>query len=163
MTAPMHENTNEKTMIEAARYVDGQLDTPQRAAFEARLLREPDLRAAVQETRALRLVIAHAAADEPPVVPPTFRTRVLQEIRRVPSREELLEDVAEATAEPGAAFATARRLLAAAALIFGLALLMFSGLLRSADHARLEATPGVLKQLDELDAKIKAAIQERGK
>ena len=158
----MNHPQNEKLMIEAARYVDGELSAELRSAFEARLPRDHALAQAVSETRELRLLFAPSRDPVPPVLSPGFRTRLLQEVRSLPSRDDLLAELGEEgelEQAQGASSETARRLLLAAALIFGLALLMFSGLLRGADTARLEATPDLLRRLDKLDVQIKTNLQ----
>lgn len=149
-----HPEPDEPTMLSAARYVDGQLSAEARVDFEARLLREPALARAVQATRELRAPFAIVRDDAPPRLPPDFAARVVVASRRLPTAAERGVD----TADTGT-FALARRLLIAAALILGLGLLMFAGLLRHADSGRLEAAPVQQKKLDDLDAKIRATLR----
>jgi anti-sigma-K factor RskA len=113
------------------RYVDGELDGGARDELERRMLRDA----------ALRALLASAAA---PVAgaPAGFAARVLGEVRRLPSRAELVAPGGEpgiTERELARTVAFARRLFVAAVLIGGLALLIWAGLLRRADSARVEA------------------------
>lgn len=136
---------------EVQRYVDGELQGAALAEFEARLLRDAALRAAVEESRSLRAVLASAAAPAA-AAPAGFAARVLDEVRRLPSRAELAADGAGDDRDLAHVVAMARRLFVAAVLIGGLALLIWAGLLRRTDSARVEASDR--KALLELQQRI---------
>lgn len=146
-------------MIAAARYVDAQLAPEARAEFELRLVREPLLASAVRATQELRAPFSFERQQDPPRLRPDFAARVLEASRRLTTAAERGVIVPDAGATHGGSFSFARRLLVAAALILGLGLLMFAGLLRRADSGRLEAAPVQQKKLDELDAKIRATLR----
>jgi hypothetical protein len=137
------------------RYVDGELRGAVLAEFEARLLRDAALRAAVDESRALRAVLASAAASDA-AAPAGFASRVLDEVRRLPSRAELATEATGERQDLTHVVAMARRLFVAAVLIGGVALLIWAGLLRRADSARVEASDR--KAMVELQQRIE---QER--
>ena len=163
MNTPHDPEVDDPTMLDAARYVDGQLSPAERAAFAMRLSREPALATAVRLTQSLRAPFAAVRDAESSQLSPGFAARVLHAARRLPTPAErgvaapgqLLDDsLADTTALP-----LARRMLVAAAFIFGLGLLTFGGLLRRGDSSRLEAAPVLLKKLDDLDAKIRAGLR----
>jgi anti-sigma factor RsiW len=158
----MHPDLPEPTILEASRYVDGQLTKAECLAFELRMQRDPQLLLAVEAVRALRVPFAAAAAVPPPPAPAGFSKRVLQAVRRLPVADETGPGATLEPSEVGVV-QLVRRSLLAAALIFGLGLLMFAGLLRRADSSRLEAAPGTHKKLlDDLDQKIKARLEKPG-
>ena len=135
------------------RYVDGQMDAAERERFESRLQREQELHDAVDATRAGSVALREAAA-EPMRAPATFAAGVLQQVRHLPSRDELVQitDAEEAhAASVELAIAHGRRLLVAAVVVFGLSMLFCMGLLRR-DAEELSAKPAedqkLMKQLD---------------
>lgn len=144
---------------ELQRYVDHELNDPERTAFEAKLLRDPALRDEVDGLRALRKVFRASAEETAPQPSAGFRARVLA---RAATAAEL-ESVTTAAGSDTDSLLNpllvwAKRSLIAAAVIAGLSLLVLSGALRSADSGRLEASEAdVQKAMAELDAQMRAA------
>ena len=135
-----------------ARYLDGELVGDQRLEFEKRLVADAALRAAADSLCAQRLRIR--AAD--PAVPAgpvsgDFAASVVQQVRRMPSRSDL---VAQSTAEAAAATAVdyARHLMVAALVVCGFGLLFGLKVLVAPDTGALQATE---QELLDLDAKVK--------
>ncbi len=144
-----HHLTEEDQML-VARFVDGELDAPARREFETRLADEPALRAAVDELTQTSSLFDAGRAEATPQPSEGFQDRVLREIRRLPTGQEL------ATAGSGdvAHFeAFCRRLMVAAVLLIGLGVLVFAGILRQSDTGKLEASPQeVREEMERLDA-----------
>jgi anti-sigma factor RsiW len=138
----------EEDVHAVARYVDGEMAHDDRVAFESRLAADPGLASEVEELAGLRRMFAPERVTQGPAPSSGFRARVLAE-------------VAGHTAERGPERETfdvfCRRIVVAAALLFGLGVLVFAGLLRRADTGRLEASPAEIhKEMDRLDALIRA-------
>jgi anti-sigma factor RsiW len=135
---------DERTM---QRYVDGELSESDAAAFAARLLREPGLRA---EVAALEALTARMTPAAPPAAPSDFTANVLTAVRRLPERAQL--EQAEVTAS---AVRLCVRVLVAAGLLLGLGLAWHAGLLDQGGADTLEAAPAVIEQeLERLDQQI---------
>jgi len=134
------------------RFLDGELVGDETVACRARLEREPLLRQALQamQDRARGFVTVRSEAM---VAPAGFNAKVLAAARRLPERAALRE------AEVGASVVVmCRRLLLAAAILFGIGFLWHSGLLdgglldgRATDS--LQATPreAVDREMKRLD------------
>lgn len=150
-------NPNPRDLL-LQRYHDGELDADARAAFEQRLLSEPELRQRLDALRALGAGFAGARADVRRA-PAGFAATVVAGVRRLPSREEMQrEEVA------GAAIVVCRRLLLAAAILIVTALTFHFGLFRH-QPSTLQATPDEVQQeMDRLDAMVTggAATEARG-
>jgi anti-sigma factor RsiW len=149
---------NKQDEIRLARYLDGEMPTAERAEFDTRLQRDPILRAALdsaeEPSRALR-----DARQEPLRAAANFSATVLDRVRRMPSRDELVQ--LTATEENIAAFITyGRRLLVAAVVLFGLGLLFGFNLVRNDHGPELQAI-GDKKLMKELDTKVKQILRER--
>ncbi len=141
------------------RYVDAALSAPERAAVERRLLAEPLLRAAVEQQRAARVWL-RAAAEKEPLPSPTagFAARVLDSVRRLPSRDELLA-AEEVVGVDASLLVLARRIIAAALVVFAVGMAVWGGVLRHTDPVRLEASD--IRRIEQLDAQIEAATARR--
>jgi anti-sigma factor RsiW len=134
------------------RFLDGELSPEAGAALRARLAAEPDLAAAVEAARALR--VPFAAAKAAPGAPAGFAGRVVAAVRQLPSRAQL--EGAEAAA---VVLRVCRRVLVAAAVLFAVGLAMRSGWLELGLGAPLQAAPDeVQSELQRLDR----LILERG-
>ena len=141
--------------IRLARYLDGEMTTAERAEFDARLQRDPILRAAMdsaeEPSRALR-----DARQELSPASANFSATVLDKVRRMPSRDELVQLTASEE-NIAAVVAYGRRLLVAAVVLFGLGLLFSLNLLGN-DHGPQLRAIGDKKLMKELDVKI---LEER--
>lgn len=120
------------------RYVDGELAGATLGEFERRLLRESRLRESVAELRAVRRALA-AAASAPASAPAGFSARVLDEVCRLPRRDDRRRQADAVDGEIAAMRVMAHRVMVAAVLLCGLALLVWAGLLRRADSGRVDA------------------------
>ena len=147
----------EADLLACARYVDDEFDAVQRDQFEQRMAAEPALRAHVEELQGMRGMFR---AEPAPAVQPSlgFQARVLDEIRRLPTGEQL----ASVDRAGGIEFESyCRKFLVAAALIIGIGVLVFAGLLRQADSGELEATPEAIRaEMEQLDSRITDQIRE---
>lgn len=139
------------------RFLDGELAGDEAAACRARLEREPLLRQGLQELqdRARGFAIARTTGV---VAPAGFTAGVLAAVRRLPDREALR------AAEVGPDLVVlCRRLLLAAAILFGIGLLWQSGLFVGRSTDTLQATPSVIdREMQRLDAIIQSGIGEPG-
>ena len=138
------------------RFLDGEMDSAQAVAFEARLAAEPVLRRGLEDATALRagFAAAHAGGPAPRA---GFTAGVLAAARGLPSRQQMKRD--DVTAD----FVRAsRRVLIAAAVLFGISLAWFAGLVSSRRSGTLEAVPTweVQKEMERLDALIKSGALE---
>src|SRR5262245_63790693 len=134
------------------RFLDGEMDSAQAVAFEARLAAEPRLRLRLEDERALRagFAAAHAGGPAPRA---GFTAGVLAAARCLPSRQQLKRD--EVVAE----FVRAcRRVLVAAAVLFGISLAWHAGLMNGRRSDTLQAAPSweVEKEMKRLDALIES-------
>ncbi|MCA8943509.1 MAG: hypothetical protein KDB80_13175 [Planctomycetes bacterium] len=137
----------------ASRYVDEELDDREVVKFEARLAAEPKLREFVAELRDDRAWFAAGKAEAPPTPSEGFKARVLRDVHRLPRAEELSDE--QAPAQTMAFEVACRRIMVAAALLIGIGLLVFGGLLHTADSGKLDASPAeIQRKMEELDAVI---------
>jgi hypothetical protein len=158
-------------LLLAQRYADGELRGEDLARCEQRLLRETALRSCVDELRALRGCFTPGRAEDPAPAPragPKFAAAVLAQVRRLPSRAELLAEPRERGEVEQVELQVARvgrRLIAAAALIFTLALLIVSGVLRPVGGRAVEASKNeVQKLIEQIQARDGAdALAPRGR
>lgn len=134
-----------------ARYVDGEMAGDECSNFEQRLGQDSALRvaeaAARQQSQGIR--------DADPLVvaaPDGFAASVLDSVRCMPSREDLIQQCAEEEAVV-AVVGYARRLLIAAVLVCGFSVLFGLKILVSADTGKIVASE---QELKELDAKVRA-------
>src|SRR5262245_46257659 len=96
------------------RFLDGEMDSAQAVAFEARLAAEPRLRRHLEDASALRAGFAAADAGAP-APRAGFTAGVLAAARCLPDRQQLKRD------DVMADFVRAcRRVLIAAAVLFGI-------------------------------------------
>ena len=133
------------------RFLDGEMDSAQAVAFEARLAAEPPLRRRLEDARALRAGFAGAHAGGP-TPRAGFTAGVLAAARCLPSRPELKRDdvVVEFVR-------TCRRVLIAAAVLFGISLAWHAGLMNSRRSDTLTAAPNEIEQeMKRLDALIES-------
>lgn len=133
------------------RLLDGELPATEAAAAEARVAASSELRAWLQQQRALRA--GFVAGREPArTASPGFAAGVMAAVRRLPSRPELI------AAQQGVDFVRlCRRILIAAAVLFAVGLAWHSGLLDSRAHDQLQAAPDEIQQeMERLDALIQA-------
>ena len=138
------------------RFLDGEMDSAQAVAFEARLAAEPRLRRHLDDARALRAGFAEAHVGGP-APRAGFTAGVLAATRCLPSRQQLKRD--EVVAE---LVRTCRRVLIAAAVLLGLSLALHAGLVNSRRSDTLEAVPSaeVQQEIERLDALIKSGALE---
>jgi anti-sigma factor RsiW len=139
------------------RFVDGELGGVEHAAFARRVAADADLRAAIDDLRKHRRLVRSADDAVGPMagVPVGFAARVLDSVRRMPSREELvrLSDEGDWIAE---VVGFARRLVVAAAVILGVALLLGLLALGAPDTENLSASATEeLRQIDQRVLKLK--------
>jgi hypothetical protein len=158
----------ESDRLLAQRYADGELHGDDLARCEQRLLREPALRACADELRSLRALFAADRSGRPAPAPgPDFAAAVLNQVRRLPSRAELLAEPSERGEVEQVQLLVARtgqRLLAAAALIFAVAMLIVSGVLRPVGGSSLEASKNdVRKLMEQIQARDGDALAPRGR
>lgn len=138
------------------RFLDGELDAAAAAAFRERMAADPELRGELAGERALRAGFVAARADV--VVAPTgFTAGVLASVRRLPARDQIeRQEVGDRVVR------LCRRLLLAAAVLFGLGLVWHSGLFEERAD-RLEAAPDeIQREMERLDALIRADSGEVG-
>lgn len=142
---------NDEALI--TRYADGVLTGDALADFERRLLADPALRAAAEAQRETHGWLGRArdaedrnakgsdANSRRDSVAPGFAGAVLAATRRLPSREELQAEIDPfVERELSHTARTARMLCIAAAVIFGMSLLTWGGLLQDSDPQHLEAS-----------------------
>lgn len=130
------------------RFLDGELDAAAAAALRARLAAEPDLSRSLAAEQILRGGFAAARATA--IAPPAgFTAGVLAAVRQLPARDQIeREEVADRVVR------LCRRLLVAAAIVFGLGLVWHSGLL-DARSDKLEAAPDEIRtEMQRLDSLI---------
>jgi anti-sigma factor RsiW len=144
-------------LMEVQRYVDGELSPERRTAFEARLGDEPALAAALESARAQRHLFADDPARELPPKPLDVAEAVMDQVRRLPRREELMQlvegdELAGVVASTGRGWLIAAAILLVAALLFGAQLIRPSG---GKAHARDQV------ELQRLD-KIYRRLQQEG-
>jgi len=133
------------------RFLDGEMDSAQAVAFEARLAAEPRLRRRLEDESALRagFAAAHAGGPAPRA---GFTAGVLAAARRLPSRQQIERD--DVTAD----FVRAcRRVLIAAAVLFGISLVWYAGLMSSrSDTLQAVDSREVQQEMKRLDALIES-------
>jgi anti-sigma factor RsiW len=138
------------------RFLDGEMDSAQAVAFEARLAAEPRLRRRLEDETNLRagFAAAHAGSPAPRA---GFTAGVLAAARRLPSRQQLERD--EVVVD---LVRSCRRVLIAAAVLFGICLAWYAGLMNSLSDT-LQAAPAgpapraeVEKEMKRLDALIES-------
>ncbi len=133
------------------RFLDDAMGGDEVVAFHARIEAEPHLR---QELQALQQQQrAFQDAGRPVVAAPAgFTAGVLTAVRRLPNRTELQQ------AQLGEGMARfCRRLLIAAALLFGLGIAWHAGVFGDDRADTLEAAPAdVAREMERLDALIRA-------
>lgn len=142
------------------RYVDGEMTADESLRFERELAVDSELAAAVAELRDLRKCFDGERTAPPPRLRPGFADRVVGAVRRdaLP-----VVDRGASAAELVVFERWSRRIVVAAVLVAGLALLLFAGLLRSADTGQLQASPAEIQRIMEaLDREIRDAAIVRG-
>ena len=132
------------------RLIDGELSPGERAEFERRVDAEALLRGAVETAREQARLISSTDA-EPMCAPPDFSSAVLDRIRRMPSRDDLMRQTHDEEVEAEVAV-FARGLMVAAAILLGLSVLfglkMFE---ESGSPQELQAEDDqMIEQIDEL-------------
>ncbi len=149
-------NKQDETRI--ARYLDGEMGDAESKEFDVRLQKDAILCAALRTAQEQSRVL-HDACPEPPRASVNFGTAVLDKVRRMPSRDEL-EQITASEENIAAVIVYGRRLLVAAVVVFGLALLFSFNLLRNDEGSALQANDDK-KLMDQLDAKVKKLQAER--
>lgn len=150
----------------AARYADGEMTGLERAGFEARLAKEPELQAVVSEVESLRGWF-RGGRDEP-LVPasPGFKASVLAAARRLPTRDELLTQEAALDRE-SELVDWSRRISLAAALVFGVSMLWFMSVRLSGPTVLYADENALQREIERLDEEIRArdadASESRGR
>lgn len=144
-----------------ARYLDGEMTAGQRADFESRLAEDPALQAAEAEARQQ----SGAIRDSDPLlfgsrIPVGFATSVVQSVRQMPSREDLIAKGVEEEAVC-VAIGHARRLLTAAVVVCGVSLLFGLKVLVAPDTGSLQASQQELQELDKKVKEMKTAELQR--
>ncbi|MEM7199273.1 MAG: hypothetical protein AAF628_03345 [Planctomycetota bacterium] len=153
-------NGRERDEHLVARFIDGMLHSEELAAFERRQLSEPTLRAMVEEQREARdwLTRDRAACDAAEPTRRSIAGAVLAEVRRLPSRAELeRHEITEAAEQ--SVLRLSRALLVAAALVFAVSALFWSGLMQGTDPRHLEASDR--QRIEAIDHAIDAAEAQR--
>ncbi len=147
----------ESNEILAARYVDGEMSADEGHSFQKRLAREPGLQASVHKVEEVRAWFRRSRHQ--PLIPPNplFTGSVIAAARRLPTRDELLaQDIQEHDYE-SELVTYARRISLAAAVVFGLCLLLFGTLQVQPDAAQLVASPDRVRlEMERLDRAIRA-------
>ncbi|MCB9879121.1 MAG: hypothetical protein H6835_16115 [Planctomycetes bacterium] len=139
------------------RYLDRELSADESAAFAGRLLTDATLRDRVQQAEALRAPLLAAAAAPTPRASMAFTQKVMAEVRRQPSREQLMRfDLSASTLR------VCRRILLAAAVLCAIGAAALTGLFDRPGADTLQAAPGEVQQeIDRLDAAIRADQQRQ--
>ncbi|MCA8954046.1 MAG: hypothetical protein KDE27_31350 [Planctomycetes bacterium] len=144
--ADIEPTTDDQRLLQKFR--DGELGPSESTAFAARLAAEPTLRAGLQELE--ELTRGFAADRARTFTPPAgFTASVLAEVRQLPNRLELRQIEVS-----GVALTLCRRLLLAAAILFGIGLCWHAGLFPNDRSDKLEAAPAdeLQQEIDRLDA-----------
>jgi len=136
------------------KFRDDEMSADESVAFEARLQAEsPDaesLRSGLAELEELSRGFV-AGRSKAFAAPAGFTSTLLAEVRQLPGRIQLRQ--AEIS---GAALVLCRRMLLAAAILFGLGLCWHAGLFPDGRSDKLEAGPAEIEQeMDRLDAIIR--------
>lgn len=138
------------------RYLDGEMTAEELERFRVRIEREPDLRSALKDAEELRSWFRPGRAEPGFAAAAGFSERVLAEVRRLPSREDLIRAGALDPAEERQLIGLSHRLLAAAVVLAGLFAALASGLFFPPETDRLEASPDEIRtEMDRLDALIR--------
>ncbi len=133
----------------------------ERADFQRRLTREPGLHSAVREVEELSSWFRRGGNLPVPLptnVPsPGFAHSVIVAARQLPTRDELLAQDFRDRIDEVDLVRCSRRISFAAAMVFGLAVLLFTTVRVQSDASRLEATSDELSQeMERLDEAFKA-------
>ena len=148
----MNLSKTDRTLV--ARYIDDELDAQERAQFEQRLASDLTLSSAVTDARSHRdlLRAADPVASGPvasgQVAPAGFAAGVLDSVRGMPARSELVEQVREEEAV-GDAVTFSRRIAMAAAVLFGIGVLIGAKVLLTTDTDEIQASQAQMRKLDE--------------
>lgn len=140
------------------KYRDGELDESATQRLEQRLLREPALRASLDDydERSRGFAFGREQAFAPSA---GFTAAVLAEVRQLPSRIEL-----EQQEVAGRALVICRRVLIAAAILFGIGLCWHAGLFPDGRNDTLEADPAeVEREMERLDEIARQLGRQQGR
>lgn len=146
-------SVNERIVV--SRYVDGEMTGDDLVSFRRRLAAEPALREIVSEVEELRGWFRRGSVLPPIPASPGFTASVLAAARRLPTREELQAEETNARTYENELVTCARRISLAAAVVFGLSLLMFATLNVPQDASQLMANPELQLEMDRLDQQIR--------
>ncbi|MHC5063826.1 MAG: anti-sigma factor [Planctomycetota bacterium] len=137
--------------IEIARFIDAEMSEAEKNGFEQRLAADASLAEAVRQARELRSLFKPGREDAGLEPTPEFKSRVMRDVAKLPSYRDWQDGVLLDLGIWG------KRIVAAAIIIIGLSLMVYSGLIGPADSGRLEASTGEIEErIRELDASIKA-------
>jgi hypothetical protein len=128
-------------------------------SFRQRLAAEPALRDIVSEVEELRGWFRRGSVQPHIPASPGFTASVLAAARRLPTREELQAEETNARTYENELVTCARRISSAAAVVLGLALVIFATLNVPRDASRLEA--GVNARLRAMEVLDQAIMNEQ--
>jgi anti-sigma factor RsiW len=138
------------------RYLDGELSPSDSAAFAAQLLTDSSLRRRAEAMKQAQVGFENLRENgDFARAPAGFTARVMSEVRRLPSREQMQQqDMAEG------AVRLCRRLLLAAAILFGVGLIWQTGLMSPNGATTVEAAPeDIQREMQRLDALIVESLE----
>ncbi len=133
------------------KFSDGEMNQVEAAAFQTRLEAEPALRSGLAELEELARGFV-TGRSQTFSAPAGFSASLLAEVRQLPNRIQLRE--AEVS---GAALVLCRRVLIAAAILFGIGLCWHAGLFPDGRNDTLEAAPAeVEREMERLDEIVRS-------
>lgn len=145
----MNLTSNDRRLLQ--KYRDGEMTESEAAGFRARVEAEPALRRGLTELDELSRGFA-AGRERVFASPAGFTASLLAEVRQLPDRIQMQQ--AEIS---GAALVLCRRVLIAAAILFGIGLCWQAGLFPDGRSDRLEAAPTeVEREMERLDEIVRS-------
>ncbi|MCR9244712.1 MAG: hypothetical protein NXI31_06755 [bacterium] len=145
----MQLSDNDQRLLQ--KYRDGELAGSEAEALKARLSNEPGLAAGLAELDELARGFV-SGREATFAAPAGFTAGLLAEVRQLPDRIQMAE--AEVA---GSALVMCRRLLLAAAVLFGLGLCWHAGLFDNGRNETLEADPAeVQREMERLDELVRS-------
>lgn len=142
--------------IAITRFIDCEMSEVDSREFERRLAADARLAEAVRQARELRRMFAPGRSEAGPEPSSEFKTRVMRDVARLPSYSDWQDGVVFDMGLWG------KRIVAAAIIIVGLSMMVYTGLIGPADSGRLEASPAEIEErIRELDSSIRAELEGR--